>query len=234
MSLLTMSSVAIQRDHAQAPEAIQIQRFPDATGASSTTSFPVSPGTPSSASNSAGRSVTNFGQLLVAQIPSEALLAYTTLLALFAAGGTGYKTGRWILYAVAVLICPVVVISAYIAKRNYTFQDPPRNAPPAPSTQLTTSPDETLSVGDFPAIQPAPRTPLHLPVLPAVTATASMAVYGLTVPGSALQQSVSGVGFGIIAGCLAVGGGIMMSIFVPFLGQGNGAEVDPASVPASG
>jgi hypothetical protein len=34
-----------------------------------------------------------------------------------------------------------------------------------------------------------------------------------------------GTTFAIVAGCLAVGGGVMMSIFAPFLGKGNEAKV---------
>jgi hypothetical protein len=60
---------------------------------------------------------------------------------------------------------------------------------------------------------------LHLPYLPVLAAVLSMAVYGLTVPGSPLQFEVSGAGFAILSGCLAVGGGVMMSIFAPFLGK---------------
>lgn len=59
-----------------------------------------------------------------------------------------------------------------------------------------------------------------------------MAVYGLTVPGSPLQFEVSGTAFAIFSGCLAVGGGVMMSIFAPFLGKGN-AAIAVAKQPAS-
>jgi hypothetical protein len=52
-----------------------------------------------------------------------------------------------------------------------------------------------------------------------------MAVYGLTVPGSPLQFDVSATAFAIYSGCLAVGGGVMMSIFAPFLGKGNAAKI---------
>jgi hypothetical protein len=147
-------------------------------------------------------SVASFGQLLVAQIPSEALLAYTTLLALFSAASSGYQTGRWILYGLSLVACACAVIGAYMAKRNYTFAD---------ATCEASAPRRLFS---------------HLPWLPALTAVLAMAVYGLTVPGNALQRSMSGTGFAITAGCLAVGGGLMMSIFAPFLANGNGAT-DP-------
>jgi hypothetical protein len=145
--------------------------------------------------------VASFGKLLVAQIPSEALLAYTTLLALFSAAGTSYKTGRWILYGASLVACAAVVLSSYFAQRDYDF--------------VQQKAAESL------------LTRLHLPIFPAAAAVASMAVYGLTVPGSPLQYEVSGTAFGIWSGCLAVGGGVMMSILAPFLGRGNGAQTTP-------
>ena len=66
-------------------------------------------------------SVAGFGQLLVAQIPSEALIGYTTLLAVFSAGHGSYQAGRWALYAVSLPACAAVVISSYLVKRNYDF-----------------------------------------------------------------------------------------------------------------
>ena len=48
-----------------------------------------------------------------------------------------------------------------------------------------------------------------------------MAVYGLAVPGSPLAFAMSPPAFAIASGCLAVGGGVMMSVFAPFLGRGN-------------
>jgi hypothetical protein len=87
MSLLTMASVAIARDlgapgeplakaaiHGQlaGPPAEQAAGQPDGGG-----------GAPAG-------SIAGFAQLLVAQIPGEALLAYTTLLALFAVGGVSF------------------------------------------------------------------------------------------------------------------------------------------------
>jgi hypothetical protein len=61
--------------------------------------------------------------------------------------------------------------------------------------------------------------------MPVFAAVASMAIYGLTVPGSPLQFEVPGTTFAIVSGCMAVGGGVMMSIFAPFLGKGNEANV---------
>src|SRR5664279_3685828 len=49
---------------------------------------------------------------------------------------------------------------------------------------------------------------------------------GLTVSGSPLQ-SVSGTAFGRWSGCLAVGGGVLMSVFAPLLGKGNAANAIP-------
>jgi hypothetical protein len=171
-------------------------------------------------------SVGGFGQLLVAQIPSEALLAYGTLLAIFGVGGSDYKIGRWVLYGVVVAVCPAVVVTTYLAKRTYGFDDPPpkKPAPPIVINPLDiVSPASDAEVGATP--DPKRRGNPHLPILPALAAAAAMAVYGLTIPGSALQYSVSNTGFGIIAGCLAVGGGLMMSILAPFLGQANNARV---------
>jgi hypothetical protein len=198
MSLITMSNVGMQRD--LAPTAAS----PDDIG--------------------------SFGQLLVAQIPSEALLTYTTLLAIFAAGGEPYKVGRWILYGAIVAMCPIVVVTTYLAKRDYGFIEPPPKKP-LPVVIADTPLD---IVGDIveggpsgsATYVPAPvRKQHHLPILPAAAATASMAIYGLTLPGSALQYSISDASYGIIAGCLAVGGAVAMSILAPFLGKPNGAKV---------
>ena len=54
----------------------------------------------------------------------------------------------------------------------------------------------------------------------------AMAIFGLTIPGSALQYATSNVAFGIIAGCLAVGGAVKMAILAPFLGRPNRARGD--------
>jgi hypothetical protein len=61
------------------------------------------------------------------------------------------------------------------------------------------------------------------PYLPIAAAMSSMAVYGLTVPGSPLQFSVSGSAFTMLSGSLSVGGAMMMTILTPFLGTGNAA-----------
>jgi hypothetical protein len=166
----------------------------------------VAAGAPSGDEVDAG-SVASFGQLLTAQIPSEALLAYTTLLALFSAGGGGYVAGRWVLYALSLPACAVVVVSAYLVRRGYDFED---------------TPQATGSRGI--------RLPRHLPWFPMAASTASMAVYGLSVPGSALQASISGPAFAITSGCLAVGGGLMMSVLAPLLGKGNDARTRPAAL----
>jgi len=185
MSLISVGAIGVQRDLTGSAERIGAPRAQVAPGAG-------------------GAPVASFGQLLVAQIPSEALLAYTTLLAVFSGAGGGYKTGRWILYGVSLPICAIVVIGSYWAKRDYEFSG---SAP------------ESTSVS-----QRARALLAHLPWFPASTAVLAMAVYGLTVPGSALQASTSGSGFAILSACLAVGGGVMMSILAPFLGQGNSAQ----------
>lgn len=141
-----------------------------------------------------------FAQLLAAQIPAEALVAYTTLLALFLDGGAKYNTGRWVLYGFSVIACGAIILAAYCAKRDYALH--PR-------------PGETAGASALCAMRP--------PYLPIVAAMLSMAVYGLTVPGSPLQFSVSGGAFTMLAGSLSVGGALMMTILTPFLGTGNAA-----------
>lgn len=181
MSLISVGTIGIQRDHALPGQRMK--------------SFAAGPA-------NTQRELATFGQLLVAQIPSEALIAYTTLLAVFSAAGGGYKTGRWILYGISLPICAITVIGAYWAKREYGF----------PGESAPNSADRARAVAG------------HLPWFPALTSVLAMAVYGLTVPGSALQQSMSNTGFAIISACLAVGGGLMMSILAPFLGKGNRAQ----------
>lgn len=148
-----------------------------------------------------GGTMGGFAQLLVAQIPSEALLAYTTLLALFSAGGEGYVTGRWVLYGCSLPVCAVVVASAYFVKRGYVFDD---HGPAAHRVYVMIR---------------------HLPWFPMTASTLSMSIYGLTVPGCALQLILSGPAFAITAGCLAVAGGFVMSVLAPWLGKGNAARV---------
>jgi hypothetical protein len=215
MSLLTLGSVAIGRDLASPGATVaRDATVPRARAVAVTGGAPEVPpaGAPAGKPNGA---VASFGQLLIAQIPAEALIAYTTLLALFSAGditvnaggityttaNTSYSAGRWVLYAAAIVVCAAVVPSSYFAQRDYSFEDA----------------GETASN----------VRKLHLPILPTVAAMVSMAIYGLTVPGSPLQSEVSGTAFGIWSGCLAVGGGVVMSIFAPFLGKGNGATVKP-------
>lgn len=190
MSLISVGTIGIQRDHTPPGERMR-------TFAASATDKQ--------------HELASFGQLLVAQIPSEALVAYTTLLAVFSSAGGGYKTGRWILYGISLPICAVTVIGAYCAKREYGFGG-------ARHQNLM---DQARAVAT------------HLPWFPALTSVLAMAVYGLTVPGSALQQSMSNTGFAIISACLAVGGGLMMSILAPFLGRGNRSQ-PAAPGPGSG
>ncbi|SEA59564.1 MULTISPECIES: hypothetical protein [unclassified Mycobacterium] len=137
-----------------------------------------------------------FAQLLAAQIPAEALVAYTTLLALFVDSGPTYNTGRWVLYGFSVIACGAIILATYCAKRNYTLQH-----------------------GDGVSALCVMRPPY----LPIAAAMLSMAVYGLTVPGSPLQYSVPDGAFTMLSGTLAVGGALMMTILTPFLGTGNAA-----------
>ena len=181
MSLISVGTIGVQRDHTPPGQRLR--------------SFTAGPA-------DTQRELATFGQLLVAQIPSEALLAYTTLLAVFSSAGGGYKTGRWILYGISLPICAITVIGAYWAKREHEFGE----AMPS----------------DY--VGRARVVAAHLPWFPALTSVLAMAVYGLTVPGSALQQSMSNAGFAIISACLAVGGRLMMSILAPFLGKGNKAR----------
>jgi hypothetical protein len=232
MSLLSLASVAVARDFAAAGQPLskgaivsKLGSFAlgTATGqpvpaaqASAPTAAPIE-GRPNESGQSPAGTAAGFAQLLVAQIPSEALLAYTTLLALFSIGGVSYNTGRWGLYGAAIVACAVTVLASYLAQRDYGFDDSQTGTPP-------------VSVSAPPAAAASTSTPitatgkLHPPYLPVLAAVLSMAVYGLTVPGSPLQFEVSRTGFAIVSGCLAVGGGVMMSILAPFLGKGNTAK----------
>lgn len=207
MSLLTMGAVGVGRDFAARRQSLG-KDLRAARTAPITQAPPAQGGVvaPAGAADStaAGGGVASFGQLLVAQIPSEALLAYTTLLALFSAGGSTYRAGRWGVYAAAIVVCAAVVLSSYFAQRDYDFAD----------ASLARRPRATWRG-------------LHLPILPTVSAMAAMAVYGLTVPGSPLQAELSGTAFAIWSGCLAVTGGVMMAIFAPFLSKGNAAQPVP-------
>ena len=104
------------------------------------------------------------------------------------------------------------MIGSYLGQRDYGFDD--TQTVPAPGAGLTPPAADGPASAQITAVGK-----LHLPYLPVPAAVLSMAVYGLTVPGSPLQFEVSGTGFAILSGCLAVGGGVMMSIFAPFLGK---------------
>lgn len=177
MSLLLAGTLGVCRDQADPAQPITL---PTAGG-------PAGPG-----------GAAMFGQLVAAQIPSEALLAYMSLLALFSAADDGYRAGRWVLYALSLPVCAAVVATSYLAHR--------------PAAAVSATPGASLR---------------RLPWLPMCTSVCAMAVYGLSVPGSALQASMSGTGFAITAGCLSVGGGLLMSLFAPLLGRGN--AVPPVS-----
>lgn len=105
---------------------------------------------------------------------------------------------------------------------------PPTPAAPVPASPGPAPSPEPVPVPAVAAGKPATSSirKLHLPYLAAIAAMLSMAVYGLTVPGSPLQ-SVTGTAFGLWAGCLAVGGGVLMSILAPLLGNGNAATSVP-------
>jgi hypothetical protein len=232
MSLLTLASVAVARDLVPVGQALSKnttmsqlgnlalgvrQSQPPSGGQATANPAEQTLGQLVFEREAQGGSIASFMQLLVAQIPSEALLAYTTLLALLSVGGASYNTWRWGLYAAAIVTCAVAVLASYLAQRNYGFDD----------AQPLLEPGVELTVPGANASDPAQNTArakLHLPYLPVLAAVLAMAVYGLTVPGSPLQFDVSGSAFAICSGCLAVGGGVMMSIFAPFLGKGNGAK----------
>jgi hypothetical protein len=201
MSILSLASVAVARDVAGAGQPVakdpSVAKMRIVGRGVDDSAGRQAVGQPDAGADAPGGSVASFGELLVAQIPSEPLLAYTTLLALFTASGVSYRPGRWALYSATIIICAAAVLGNYLAQRDYAFED----------------------MDNSPA-----RAKLHLPFLPILTAVLSMAVYGLTVPGSPLQYELSGTAFAICSGCLAVGGGVMMSIFAPFLGKGNGAK----------
>jgi|SRR5450755_646919 hypothetical protein len=232
MSLLTMASVAISRDIAGHGEPLA----KDATAAKTRIAAAADQGIGQPGAGAPATAppagVASFGQLLVGQIPSEALIAYTTLVALFSASGATYATGLWVVYGAAIVVCAAAVLGSYFAQRDYDFADAttPSTAGerPAPPTALPGAagpvPMAPPASGSTPTAGPGSVRRLHLPFLPTITAMLSMAIYGLTVPGSPLQSEVSGTAFGIWSGCLAVGGGVLMSIFAPFLGKGNNAQ----------
>jgi hypothetical protein len=220
MSLLTLGSVGIGRDLVAADDVVTTEsiahrsrrdlvgRTARGVAADEASSAPTKHETQSA-------DVATFGQLLVAQIPSEALLAYTTILALFAAAGPdqSYKSGRWVVYVGAIIVSAAGVLASYTSQRHYGFAD-----------------KHTQGSADA-AKKQSSLGRLHLPILPMAAAVVSMAIYGLTVPGSPLQFAVSGTAFTIWAGSLAVSGGVVMSIFATVLGKGNGANAVPTGAP---
>lgn len=212
MSLLTLGAIGVGRDLANTGDLVTAdsvahrpRRTRAARAAHGAAELPASTGT--------SADVATFGQLLVAQIPSEALLAYTTILALFAAAepDQSYKAGRWVVYVGAILVSAAGVLASYTSQRHYGFADSQPHA------------------GGQAAKKESSLARLHLPVLPMISAVASMAIYGLSVPGSPLQFALSGTAFTIWAGSLAVSGGVVMSIFATVLGKGNGATTGPAN-----
>jgi len=135
MSLLSMALIGIGRDLAGADEKLARDAAVSKTrlvpSPARTAAAPGPPVAGGGAQQSA--TVATFGQLVVAQIPSEALLAYTTLLALFTAAGsaTSYRVGRWLVYGAAIVVCAASVMAGYFAQRDYAFIDTsPASAPP--------------------------------------------------------------------------------------------------------
>jgi lipoprotein-anchoring transpeptidase ErfK/SrfK len=205
MSLFSLASVAVARDLTARGQPLGKDATLSNLGAGAPAPGASPAGEPTVDPAATTGTIASFTQMLVAQIPSEALLAYTTLLALFTVGGGRYNVGRWSLYAAAIILCAATVLCSYLVQRKYGFDD-----------------GQTADTSD--PVQIGGPSKLHLPYLPIVAAALSMAVYGLTVPGSPLQYQLPGTTFAICSGCLAVGGGMMMSLFAPFLGKGNGAN----------
>src|SRR5262249_15638001 len=56
-------------------------------------------------------------QLLVAQIPSEALIAYTTILAALTPNQSD-KVWRWVFYGVAIVACAAIVTGPYFGQHK--------------------------------------------------------------------------------------------------------------------
>jgi hypothetical protein len=187
MSLVLAGSVAVSRDLAEPGRPIEC---------------PTRPALPSNLTQDPNppTSTASFSHLIVAQIPSEALLAYTTLLALLSVSENGYHEARWAIYLVSLPMCGAVVLASYVRQRTYQPRRRPR------------------SKARFP-----------VPWLSITTTVIAMGIYGLTVPGSALQSAMSGTGFAITSGCLSVAGGLVMSTFTPFLGHGNRVTVPGTS-----
>ncbi len=160
MSLLTLGSVGVGRDLANTGDPVTtdaVAHRPRRTQlARAAHGAPAEHGSTGTAAD-----VATFGQLLVAQIPSEALLAYTTILALFAAAGPdrSYKAGRWVVYVGAILVSAAGVLASYTSQRHYRFAD---KHPHADGQE---------------AKNESSLTRLHLPLLPMASAVVSMAIY---------------------------------------------------------
>ena len=122
MSLLTLGAVAIARDLTGHGDVLAKDATVSKTRLVGAGDEATEPPTTGSATTPTA-SVASFGQLLVAQIPSEALIAYTTLLALFSASGGSYTTALWAVYGAAIVVCAVAVLAGYLAQRDYTFDD---------------------------------------------------------------------------------------------------------------
>lgn len=148
-------------------------------------------------------SVARFGQLLVARFPGRGAdrRHYAAGPVQFSAAA-GRTPSRYGWYG-AIVICAVAVLAGYLAQRDHTFRDsggktthsttpaapkarrqqqsPPGSPAAAAATDTSAM---TALVRAPPPPSTSPSGKLHLPFLPAITAMLSMAVYGLTVPGT--------------------------------------------------
>ena len=157
MSLLTLGAVAIARDltgqgdplakDATVSKTRLVGVGDDQSVEPPTTTEPAAPTT---------AAVASFGQLLVAQIPSEALIAYTTLLALFSASGGSYTSALWAVYGAAIVVCAVAVLAGYLAQRDYTFDD--TDGAQGATTATTTGSAATGSTTETTVTGPAQNT----------------------------------------------------------------------------
>lgn len=189
MSLASAATLAVHRDLTEHKQPVRC----------ATTGHPASRSADADASTTG---VARFSHIVAAQIPSEALIAYTTLLALLSVSKDGYHEARWAIYAASIPACAGIILAAYVQQREHR----PRRRRPRHHRWF-------------------PRTRYPLPWLSIMTPAAAMGVYGLSVPGSPLQYAMSGTGFAVTSGCISVAGGLALTVIAPFLGQGNAATV---------
>ncbi len=123
MSLFSLASVAVARDLTARGQPLGKDATLSNLGAGAPAPGASPAGEPTVDPAATTGTTASFTQMLVAQIPSEALLAYTTLLALFTVGGGRYNAGRWGLYAAAIILCAATVLCSYLVQRKYGFDD---------------------------------------------------------------------------------------------------------------